>query len=63
MKNLCIKHKLNPKIMKDFIDETIRQIKLGESAKQNDAQYKIAKPYIEAIKDLLKNGDIKNEKE
>lgn len=63
MIKLCIKHKLNPKIMNDFINETIKYIELNETVKKNNYQYKAMKPYIEAVKDLLRNGDIKYEKE
>lgn len=61
MHKLCVKHNLNPKVMRSFIDETIRLINLNESAKKSDPQFKMMKPYIEAVKDLLKNGDIKEE--
>ena len=61
MFNLCKKYKLNPGMMRDFINETLRIIKFNENAKKNDYQYKIMKPYLDAIKDLLENGDIKDE--
>ena len=48
-------------MMRDFINETLRIIKFNENTKKNDYQYKIMKPYLDAIKDLLENGDIKDE--
>lgn len=59
MTNLCNKYKLNPLTLKKFINESVSLIELKEIGIKNNSEYKILKPYLDAIKDLLKNGDIK----
>lgn len=60
MKNICKKHKLDPQTFESFVKVSVKDLELKEKINRLNPEYLKVKKYIDAVKDLLLNGDISN---
>ena len=60
MKNICKKYKLDPQTFEAFVKVSIKDLDLKEKINVLNPEYLKVKKYIDAVKDLLLNGDISN---
>lgn len=61
MRRVCLKHGVQPETLRLFVKNIILNIEKTENLKKDDPQFKVMKPCINAVKDLLLNGDIPKE--
>ncbi len=58
MRRVCLKYGVQPETLNLFVKNIVLNIEKMENIKKDDHQFKVMKPCINAIKDLLLNGDI-----
>lgn len=58
MRRVCLKHGVQPETLNLFVKNIVLNIEKMENIKKDDTQFKVMKPCINAVKDLLLNGDI-----
>ena len=58
MRRDCLKYGVQHETLNLFVKNIVLNIEKMENIKKDDPQFKVMKPCINAVKDLLLNGDI-----